>query len=76
MCNRRGRRRGQTLIEHGLMLAMIAIIAIVILTTVGRKGRDVFVTVNNRMVTVDSGAAGGGGGGGMPGPPPLPKKGG
>jgi len=42
---------GQTLIEYGLLTALIAIVAIAILSVLGRKTKDVFVTVNDKMVT-------------------------
>jgi pilus assembly protein Flp/PilA len=45
---------GQTLIEYGLIIALIAIVAIAILTIVGRKGRDVYVTVSEKMVTTSN----------------------
>lgn len=46
-----GKQRGQTLIEYALLIAFIAIIAIAILTVLGRKTRDVFVTVESSLVT-------------------------
>jgi pilus assembly protein Flp/PilA len=42
---------GQTLIEYGLLTALISIVAIAILTVLGRKVRDVYVTVNDGMTT-------------------------
>jgi len=42
---------GQTLIEYGLLTALIAVVAIAILSVLGRKTKDVFVTVNEQMVT-------------------------
>jgi len=42
---------GQTLIEYGLLTALIAVVAIAILSVLGRKTKDVFVTVNDSMVT-------------------------
>lgn len=42
---------GQTLIEYGLLTALISVVAIAILTVLGRKTRDVYVTVNNSMQT-------------------------
>ncbi len=42
---------GQTLIEYGLLTALIAVVAIAILSVLGRKTKDVFVTVNDKMVT-------------------------
>lgn len=45
---------GQTLIEYGLLAALIAIVAIAILTVLGRKTKDVFVSVNDSMQTAAS----------------------
>lgn len=45
---------GQTLIEYGLLTALISIVAIAILGVVGRKTRDVYVTVNDKMTTSSS----------------------
>jgi pilus assembly protein Flp/PilA len=42
---------GQTLIEYGLLTALIAIVAIAILAVLGRKVKDTFVTVNTGLVT-------------------------
>jgi len=42
---------GQTLIEYGLLTALIAVVAIAILSVLGRKTKDVFVTVNDKMTT-------------------------
>jgi len=42
---------GQTLIEYGLLTALIAVVAIAILSVLGRKVKDTFVTVNESMVT-------------------------
>lgn len=40
---------GQTLVEYGLLVALIALVVIAILTVLGRKVRDVYVTVNTGM---------------------------
>ena len=42
---------GQTLIEYGLLTALIAVVAIAILSVLGRQTRDVYVTVQSAMVT-------------------------
>lgn len=42
---------GQTLLEYGLLTALIAVIAIAVLAVLGRKGRDVYITVNESMTT-------------------------
>lgn len=42
---------GQTLIEYGLLAALLAIVTIAILTVLGRKVKDSFTTVNDQMVT-------------------------
>lgn len=42
---------GQTLVEYGLLAALLAIVSIAILTVLGRKVKDSFTTVNDGMVT-------------------------
>lgn len=42
---------GQTLVEYGLLVALIALVAIAILTVLGKKVRDVFVSVNGHMIS-------------------------
>ncbi|MBI5831155.1 MAG: Flp family type IVb pilin [Armatimonadetes bacterium] len=42
---------GQTLIEYGLLTALIAVVAISILSVLGRKVSDTFTTVNENMTT-------------------------
>lgn len=42
---------GQTLVEYGLLVSLIAIVAIAILAVLGQKARDVFVQVNTRMAS-------------------------
>jgi pilus assembly protein Flp/PilA len=44
-------QEGQTLIEYGLLTALLAIVAIAILMVVGRKTRDTFTSVESSMVT-------------------------
>jgi pilus assembly protein Flp/PilA len=45
---------GQTLIEYGLIVALISIVCIAILTILGRKVRDTYVTITERMVTTSN----------------------
>ncbi|MBI2301416.1 MAG: Flp family type IVb pilin [Armatimonadetes bacterium] len=42
---------GQTLVEYGLLAALISVVAIAILTVLGRKTRDTYTTVNDSLVT-------------------------
>jgi len=42
---------GQTLVEYGLLVSLIAIVAIAILAVLGQKARNVFVQVNTRMTS-------------------------
>jgi Flp pilus assembly pilin Flp len=42
---------GQTLIEYALLTSLISVVCIVILGVLGRKTKDVFVTVNDKMTT-------------------------
>ena len=41
----------QTLVEYGLLTALLSVVAIAILSVLGRKTRDVFATVNSSMQT-------------------------
>ncbi|NUP98786.1 MAG: Flp family type IVb pilin [Armatimonadetes bacterium] len=42
---------GQTLVEYGLLAALLAIVSIAILTVLGRRVKDTYTTVNSGMVT-------------------------
>lgn len=42
---------GQTLLEYGLLVSLIALVCIAILTLLGERVRNLFVTVNNAIVT-------------------------
>lgn len=42
---------GQTLVEYGLLVALIGLVVIAILTLLGTKLRDLFVRVNTTMTS-------------------------
>lgn len=42
---------GQTLVEYGLLVSLIALVVIAVLTTLGRKVQTVFNVANNALVT-------------------------
>ncbi len=42
---------GQTLVEYGLLVSLIAIVSIGILSVLGQKARNVFVQVNSRITS-------------------------
>ncbi len=42
---------GQTLVEYGLPVSLISVVAIAILAVLGKKVRDVFVQVNSRTTS-------------------------
>lgn len=42
---------GQTLVEYGLLVSLIAIVSIAILAVLGVKARNVFVQVNSSMAS-------------------------
>ncbi|MCC7493238.1 MAG: hypothetical protein IT204_12850 [Fimbriimonadaceae bacterium] len=44
----------QTLLEYGLLTALLSVVAIAILMVLGRKNADVYVTVNDAMTTQSS----------------------
>ena len=41
--------RGQTMIEYGLIVALISIVAILALTTVGGNVKDVFNSIGGKL---------------------------
>lgn len=59
-----GRQRGQTLIEYALLIVLISVVGLAVLTALGRKTRDVWVTVNSSLVTTSAAAEAA--------PPPAP----
>jgi pilus assembly protein Flp/PilA len=42
---------GQTLVEYGLLVALIALVVIAILTLLGTKVRNIFVRVNTTITS-------------------------
>jgi pilus assembly protein Flp/PilA len=42
---------GQTLVEYGLLVSLIALVVIAVLTVLGRKVQTVFNSANNAMTT-------------------------
>lgn len=42
---------GQTLVEYGLLVSLIALVVIVVLTTLGKKVQTVFNVANNALKT-------------------------
>ena len=44
-------QEGQTLLEYGLLVSLIALVSIAILTLLGEKIRNLFVSVNNSVIT-------------------------
>jgi len=42
---------GQTLIEYGLILALIAVVVIAMIAALGQRVRNVFITINNHIIT-------------------------
>jgi pilus assembly protein Flp/PilA len=42
---------GQILIEYGLLTAMFAVVGIAVVTIMGTKVKDTFITVNNCLIT-------------------------
>ena len=65
----RGRKRhhrGQTLVEYGIIIAMVSIVVIVVLQALGSSTRNVYQTVDDQIEqanTFDPGGGSGGGGG-------------
>lgn len=47
-------KKGQTLVEYGLILALVAIVVIAILTAMGGKLNEIFGKVNNALETSGS----------------------
>ncbi len=43
------REEGQTLVEYGLLVALIALVVIAALTILGRKVANTFNTINNTL---------------------------
>jgi pilus assembly protein Flp/PilA len=43
---------GQTLVEYGLLVSLIALVVIAVLTTLGKKVQTVFNVANNALTTL------------------------
>ena len=62
-------KRGQTLVEYALILALISVVAISVLVALGTRVKGVFTTVSSQLAIA-------GGGGPAPAPPAPPVRGG
>ena len=49
-----GCNKGQTLVEYGLILALVSIVVISVLTLLGNKLKNIFNTITNTLGTVGS----------------------
>ncbi len=47
-------RRGQTLVEYAIIIALISIVAIVVLQSLGTKVQDLYSTINSRVDKANS----------------------
>ena len=50
-----GNRRGQTLVEYALVLALISVVAISVLISMGGQVKGVFTTVSQQVVIAGNG---------------------
>ena len=50
----RRKRRGQTLVEYGMILALISVVAISVLSSLGNHVKGVFSTINSQVATAAS----------------------
>ncbi len=51
---RPGARKGQTLVEYGLILALVSIVVIAILSIMGNKLKNIFNLITNTLGPVGS----------------------
>ena len=51
MRHRRDKRAGQSLVEYGLVLALVGIAAILVVKAVGRKATSTFDNIQSQMTT-------------------------
>jgi Flp pilus assembly pilin Flp len=49
-----GRRRGQTLVEYALILAIISVVAIGVLITMGGQVRTIYSNINSSIATAQA----------------------
>ena len=47
-------KKGQTLVEYGLILALVSIVVIVVLGLLGNQLKNIFNTITNTLGTVGS----------------------
>ena len=62
----RGSKRGQTLVEYALILALISVVAISVLMSLGTQVKGVFTTISSQLAIAGSG----GSAAATPAPPP------
>ncbi len=51
-------KKGQSLVEYGLILALVSVVAIAVLNTMGTHIRDTIGTVNNELIEARNDSAG------------------
>ncbi|MDD3012191.1 MAG: Flp family type IVb pilin [Candidatus Gastranaerophilales bacterium] len=57
--NVRKSRKGQSLVEYGLILALVSVVAIVVLTQMGGQIKNIIDKVNVQLETAANQASGG-----------------
>jgi Flp pilus assembly pilin Flp len=46
--------RGQTLVEYGLILVLVAVVVIVMLTSLGQTANNTYSVINNALISAAS----------------------
>ncbi len=57
-------KRGQTLVEYGMILTFITVLAIAVLSSLGAKVKGTYTTINSELSAAQAGSSGSGSGSG------------